>query len=97
MAKQLGELVLFGEVVTVRLREGISKKTGEPYKMYTAFVLGLPNTYQVLLADNLVHVVKEGEEVALSVYPELFNGQVNYRATGLWSGEVAASRALADS
>lgn len=89
----LGELVVMGPVTDLETRRGVSQKTGENWSMTTAFIAGRRNIFRVLLNDALVQQVQQGDDVALVVYPEIFQGSVNYKATGLWSGELPARAA----
>jgi len=75
-------LVVVGEIADIEDRSGRSERTGKDWRMVTCFVPGRRKTHRVVLSDDLIGSVNVGDDVELTVYPEVYQGEVSYRATG---------------
>lgn len=84
---ELAKLVLFGTVTDMQERTGV--KDGRSWRIVTAYLVGPRTAYAVTLADDLVPLLRTGENVALEVYGRVYNGRVDYSATGLWDGALS--------
>lgn len=87
----IGELVVVGPIVDKDVRTGV--KDGKSWSMHYVYISGRRNTYRVLLNDDLVGNVNVGDDVAISVFPEVYQNTVSYRAIDLHRGAAVAARA----
>lgn len=86
---KLADLVLIGTVTDLTVRTGRNDRG--PWEMETAYLVGPRSAFAVTLPDELKGQLAVGDDVALSVYVRVYNGRVDYSATGLWDGELPGS------
>lgn len=79
----LAELVLFGTVTDIGVREGVGERG--PWKITTAYLAGKRQAYAVTLADDMADEIGVGDDVALTVYTTVYNGKADLRASGYYA------------
>lgn len=92
---KLADLIIEGTVTDVTERSGTNDRG--PWSIVTAFLVGARRAYEVTLSDELIGKVAPGDDVALLVYPRVYNGSVTFAATGFADeADRVASRAFAE-
>lgn len=84
---------LSGAVSEVGSRDGVSKKSGEPYSIpYLTVGLSEFAYTTVNLADNMVGKFAAGDVVDLIVQVEAAGGYLRAQATGVWPSAAGQHR-----
>lgn len=89
----LGKLIVEGPVTDVSIREGVSRRTGQPYRMVTGYVVHRRGAFALSITEELEGRIAQGDFLTASVTPEVFNGDVTFRIAEVMelvdeSGEV---------